>query len=50
VLAIGLNIYFTAFAQLKTELARVLFFDVNANGQFSDNDMTLLFSRLAIAF
>jgi hypothetical protein len=50
VLAVGLNIHFTAFAQLKTELARVLFFDLNAEGAFADNNMTLLFSRLAVAF
>jgi hypothetical protein len=50
VLALGLNIHFTAFAQLKTEVARVLFFDINADGNFSDNNMTLLFSRLAVAF
>ena len=50
VLGLGLNIYFTEFAQLKTEVARVLFFDLDADGNFSDNNMTLLFSRLAIAF
>jgi hypothetical protein len=50
VLAVGLNIHFTAFAQLKTEVARVLFFDMNAEGSFSDNNMTLLFTRLAVAF
>ncbi|HKP57864.1 MAG TPA: hypothetical protein VJV78_14125 [Polyangiales bacterium] len=50
VLAVGLNIHFTEFAQLKTEVARVLFFDWNADGAWSDNNMTLLFSRLAIAF
>jgi hypothetical protein len=50
VLALGLNIHFTSFAQLKTEVARVLFFDLNADGDFADNDMTLLFSRLAVAF
>jgi hypothetical protein len=52
VLALGLNIYFTQFAQLKTEVARVLFFDIDFDGDntFSDNDMTLLFTRLAIAF
>jgi hypothetical protein len=50
VLALGLNIHFTPFAQLKTQIARVLFFDVNAEGAFSDNDMTLLFSRLVVAF
>jgi hypothetical protein len=50
VLALGLNIHFSAFAQLKNEIARALFFDLNAHGRFSDNDMTLLFSRLAVAF
>jgi hypothetical protein len=50
VLALGLNIHFTSFVQLKNELARVLFFDLDADGDFSDNNMTLLFSRLAIAF
>jgi hypothetical protein len=50
VLAAGLNIHFAAFAQLKTEVARVLFFDLNAHENFSANDMTLLFSRLAVAF
>jgi hypothetical protein len=50
VLALGLNIHFTAFAQLKTEVARVFFFDLDASGHFSDNNMTLLFSRLAVAF
>ena len=52
VLGLGLNIYFTSFAQLKTEVTRVLFFDIDAKGSnaFADNDMTLLFSRLAVAF
>lgn len=50
VLAIGLNIYFTPSVQLKNEVARVLFFDLNSHGAFSENDMTLLFSRLAVAF
>jgi len=50
VLALGLNIHFTTFAQLKTEVARVLFMDLNADGSFSDNNMTLLFTRLAVAF
>ena len=50
VLALGLNIHFTTFAQLKTEVARVLFLDLNDEGAFSDNNMTLLFSRLAVAF
>ena len=50
VIAGGLNIHFTEFAQLKTEVARVLFFDMNAEGSFSENNMTLLFSRLAVAF
>ena len=51
VLALGLNIHFTSFAQLKTEVARVLFFDINdESDSFSDNNMTLLFSRLAVAF
>jgi hypothetical protein len=52
VLGLGLNIYFTSFVQLKTEVTRVLFFDIDFEGDndFSDNDMTLLFTRLAIAF
>jgi hypothetical protein len=52
VLGLGLNIYFTSFASLKTEVARVLFFDIDFKGDnsFSDNDMTLLFTRLAVAF
>jgi hypothetical protein len=50
VLALGLNIHFSPFAQLKNELARALFFDLNAHGHFADNDLTLLFSRLAVAF
>jgi hypothetical protein len=50
VVGLGLNIHFTTFAQLKTEIARVLFFDLDADGPFSDNNMTLLFSRLAVAF
>ena len=49
-LALGLNIHFTPFAQLKTQVARVLFFDINDDGAFSDNNMSLLFSRLAVAF
>jgi hypothetical protein len=46
----GLNVHFTSFAQLKLQLARVLFFDLNDRGAFSDNDFTILFSRLAVAF
>jgi hypothetical protein len=50
VLAVGLNIYFTPSAQLKNEIARVLFSDLDSHGPYSENDMTLLFSRLAVAF
>ena len=49
VASVGLNIHFTPFAQLKTQVARVYFFDLDA-GDYSNNNMTLLFSRLAIAF
>jgi len=49
-LSLGLNIHFTPFAQLKTQLSRALFFDLDGKGDFSRNDMTLLFSRLAVAF
>jgi len=50
VLAVGFNIYFTEHAQLKNEIAHALFFDLDTDRNFSDNNMTLLFSRLAVAF
>jgi hypothetical protein len=49
-LSLGLNIHFTPFAQLKTQVSRALFFDLDEEGDFGRNDMTLLFSRLAVAF
>jgi len=49
-LSLGLNIHFTPYAQLKTQVAKVYFFDLNDKGRFSDNDFILLFSRLAVAF
>jgi hypothetical protein len=50
ILSLGLNIHFTPFAQLKTQVSRALFFDLDEEGDFGRNDMTLLFSRLAVAF
>jgi hypothetical protein len=49
-LSLGLNIHFTPYAQLKTQVSQVFFFDLNDKGRFSDNDFTLVFSRLAVAF
>jgi hypothetical protein len=46
----GLNIHFTPFAQLKTQISRAMFLDINDDGSFSDNNATMLFSRLAVAF
>jgi hypothetical protein len=46
----GLNVHFTPFASLKTQLARAMFFDLEKSGSFSDSDMTLLYSRLVVAF
>ncbi len=48
--SIGLNIHFTPFAQLKTQLSRAIFFDLDDEGDFGRNNMTLLYSRLAVAF
>jgi hypothetical protein len=46
----GLNVHFTAFASLRTQLSRALFFDLDAPGSFSQHNMTLLYSRLVVAF
>jgi hypothetical protein len=48
--SLGLNIHFTPFAQLKTQVSRAMFFDLDRDGDFGRNDMTLLYSRLAVAF
>ena len=50
VIAPGFNVHFTPFAQLKTQVARVLFFDLDDAGAYGVNDLWLLFSRLAVAF